>query len=323
MKIIDNYKKINKLVENCSNIFIVGHKDLDLDALGACLGIYNYTSNYKNDVYLIIDDKQMEAAVSKVIKELQDSVRFVDSTKALNLKNGDSLLFVVDTNKKYLLQDDSLSNVFENKIVIDHHEEGEGTITDAKLSIIDTEASSTCEMVTEFLKLNNYKIDSYLATVLLAGIILDTNNYVLKTDTNTFYYSYYLTTCGAVPSKVQYLLKQDLNKYIKRQKMITNTRILKNIAITKGNNDEIYRREELAKAADTLLLFNDIEASFVIARLDKDTIGISARSLGSINVGQILGMLNGGGDAHEAAAKVKNTTTNKLEKEVLNIIKFL
>ena len=323
MKIVESYKQINKLINSCSNIFVVGHKDLDLDALGACLAIYNYSISANKETYLIIDDKRSEEAVSKVIKDLKDTVNFVESEKALKIKNGDSLLIVIDTNKDYLLQNPVLAEAFGTKIVIDHHEQGEGTMGNEKVVVIDTEASSTCEMMTEFLKINKFTIDSYLATILLSGIILDTNNYVLKTDTNTFYYSYYLTTCGANPSKVQYLLKQDLKKYIKRQKMITNVKTIANMAVTKGNNDEVYRREELAKTADTLLLFNDIEASFVVARIDKNTVGISARSLGNINVGQLLGMLGGGGNAYEAAAKVINTTTNKLEKEIINIIKLL
>ena len=322
MKIIEQYKKINQLIEKASSIFVVGHKDLDLDALGGCLSMYSYVSTKKNEVYVIVDDVRTEKAVSKVIKEVSDTIKFIKEEHAITLKNQGSLLIILDTNKDYLLQNDNLNQAFDNKIVIDHHGEGEGTIHDSLL-IIDNEASSTCEMMTEFLKLNNFVIDSYLATILLSGIILDTNNYVLKTDSNTFYYSYYLTTCGAKPTKVQYLLKQDLKKYIKRQKMITNVKIINNIAITKGPQTEIFRREELAKTADTLLFFNKIEASFVVAKIDKDKVGVSARSMGKINVGQILGMLGGGGDVHEAAAKLSNTSVNKVENEILGIIKIL
>jgi c-di-AMP phosphodiesterase-like protein len=323
MKIVEQYQKINKCIDESSSVFIVGHADLDLDALGASLAMYSYVEGKNKETYFVLDDRRNEAAVSKVIKELRDEVRFINSNKALTIKNADSLLIVMDTNKEYLVPDSALLGNFDSIIVIDHHEQGEGTVNRAKLLIVDTEASSTCEMMTEFLKLNKFTIDSYLATILLSGIILDTNNYVLKTDTNTFYYSYFLTTCGAEPKKVQFLLKQDLNKYIKRQKMITNVKMVNKIAITKGNNNEIYRREEIAKAADTLLLFNNVEASFVIARLDKNTIGISGRSLGNLNVGQILGMLGGGGDANEAAAKIPNKTTNNVENDVLNIIKLL
>ena len=105
--------------------------------------------------------------------------------------------------------------------------------------------------------------------------------------------------------------------------MITNVKTINNVALTKAVNNEIYRREELAKAADTLLLFNDIEASFVIARIDKNTVGISARSLGNIDVGKVLNMFGGGGDIHEAAAKIENETTNQIEQKLTSIIKLL
>ena len=322
MKIVDKYKDINKMISDASSVFIIGHKDLDLDALGASIAMYYYIENIGKEVYLIFDDTKIEAAVDKAITELKETINFINGHNAKSIKNGDSLLIVVDTNKKYLLQTLEIDSFFDKKIVIDHHEEGDGTITDGEI-IVDTNASSTCEMITEFLKLNDFVIDSNLATLLLSGIVLDTNNYVLKTDSNTFYYSYYLTTCGASTSKVQYLLKQDLNKYIKRQKMITNVKMINNIAITKGVNKEIYRREELAKTADSLLLFNGIEASFVIAKIAHNTIGISARSMGNINVGQILSMFGGGGDIHEAAAKIENTTLKKIEDQLLNVIKLL
>ncbi len=318
----DRYKRVKEIIEKASSVFVVGHKDLDLDAVGSCLAIYNYVHSKNKDVYLIVDDRKMERAVSKVIKELSNTVNFINSARAINLKDKKSVLIVMDTNKCYLLQNPILNDNFFEKIVIDHHEMGEGSINDGEI-IVDTEASSTCEMMTDFLKTSDFTIDSYLATVLLAGIVLDTNNYVLKTDSNTFYYSYYLTTCGASPNKVQYLLKQDLNKYIKRQKMITNVKIINKIAVTRGLQGEVYRREELAKTADTLLLFNNIGSSFVVAKIDKNTVGISARSIENVNVGKILERFGGGGDAHEAAAKITDTTVNKVEKELINIIKLL
>lgn len=323
MKIIDNYEKINEFIDKCSNIYVTGHKSLDLDALGACIAMYNYALSKHKETYFILDDKSSEAAVSKVIKQLSNNVNFITSERAKKLKNGDSGLIILDTNKEYLLQNSSLAFIFDKKILIDHHGIGEGSIKDANLTVIDFETSSTCQMITEFLKANKFTIDSYLATILLAGIVLDTNNYVLKTNSDTFYYSYYLTTCGADMNKVQYILKQDLKKYIKRQKMITNVKIINKIAVTKAMENDIYRPEELAKAADTLLLFNDIVASFVVARVDKKTVGISARSLGDINVGQVLSLLYGGGDNHEAASKLMNTTVSKVEKELLNIINLL
>ena len=322
MKIIDRCKNINKLLNDTSMVFVVSHRDLDLDALGSCLAMYQYADNLGKTVYLILDDKKKEKSVARVFDELDESFRVISSARAKEIKNKDSLLIVLDTNKNYLLQTPNIDAEFDKKIVIDHHDIGNGTIEDGEI-IVDIDASSTCEMITMFLKLNKFTIDSNLATVLLSGIILDTNNYTLKTDSDTFFYSHYLTTCGANPNKVQYLLKQDLKKYIKRQKMITNVKLINNIAITKGVVKEIYRREELAKTADSLLLFDGIEASFVIAHIDKNTIGISARSMGKINVGQVLSMFDGGGDVNFAAAKINDVTISKVEQELLNIIRLL
>ena len=322
MKIIDRCESINKLLNDASIVFIVSHRDIDLDALGSCLAMCQYADNLGKTVYLILDDKKKEKSVARVLDELDENFRFITSTKMKEIKNKDSLLMVLDTNKNYLLQTPNIDSYFDKKIVIDHHDMGNGTIEDGEI-IIDGDASSTCEMITAFLKLNKFPIDSNLATVLLSGIILDTNNYTLKTDSDTFFYSHYLTTCGANPSKVQYLLKQDLKKYIKRQKMITNVKVINNIAITKGVVKEVYRREELAKTADSLLLFDGIEASFVIAHIDRGTIGISARSMGKINVGQVLSMFGGGGDINFAAAKIDGDTISKIEQELLRIIKLL
>jgi len=322
MKILDSLNKINKIITNSKQIFIVGHKFLDLDALGSAIGMYYYISNLNKEVYIIVDDNTKEKAVAKIINETSDIVRYITSSKALKLKHEDSVLMIVDTNKSYLLQNPILSDSFNTKIIIDHHQLTSDSIR-ANLMVVDTESSSTCEMVTEFLKENDFMIDSYLATILLSGIVLDTNNYVLKTNSNTFYYSYYLTICGALPQKVQYLLKQDLKKYIKRQKMITNVKIINHIALTKGASNDKYRREELAKTADTLLLFDNISASFVVAKLDKNSIGISARSMGDINVGQVLTMFDGGGNFSEAAAVITGSSINDVEKKLLSILKLL
>ena len=118
-------------------------------------------------------------------------------------------------------------------------------------------------------------------------------------------------------------MKQDLKKYLARQKVVTNVKQIKRIALSNGKANVVYRREDLAKIADTLLVFDKIEASFVIGKLDDKSIGISARSLGRINVGKVLETFNGGGDEFEAGASIKNTTIKKIEEELREIIKKL
>jgi c-di-AMP phosphodiesterase-like protein len=179
-------------------------------------------------------------------------------------------------------------------------------------------------MITSLIEYYDVEIDSYYATILLSGIVLDTNNYTLNTTSETYYASYYLSSLGASAKKVQYLLKQDIEEYTERQKLLSEIETIDGkIAFTKATPYTQYRREDLAKVADTLLFFNNIEASFVIGKIGKDTIGISARSLGNYNIGKILEKLGGGGDQCNGAAKFEKTTISKVEQELKKILKEL
>ena len=134
--------------------------------------------------------------------------------------------------------------------------------------------------------------------------------------------SYYLTSLGASAKKVQYLLKQDIEEYTERQKLMSGIETIDGkIAFTKATQNTIYRRDDLAKVADTLLFFNNIEASFVIGKIGKDKIGLSARSLGNYDILNILDKLGGGGDTFNGAAQFENTTINKVAQEVKKLIK--
>ena len=322
MELLDNKEKLDKYINNSSNIVIMGHRYLDLDALGASIGMYEYVKSKGKKPTIVINDRKFENGVKKVLDSFKHAFSINRSSKIKNTINNKSLLIIVDTNKSYLLQDPSLISCFEKVIVIDHHDTNDQTINDG-LVIVDRNASSTCEMITDLLDHDKIEIKKDVATILLSGIVLDTNNYVIKTTTDTYRTSYILSMCGADSQYVQYLLKQDLKKYLARQKVVTNVKQIKGIALSNGKANVLYRREDLAKIADTLLVFDKIEASFVIGKLDDKSIGISARSLGRINVGKVLEKFNGGGDEFEAGASIKNTNIKKIEEELREIIKTL
>lgn len=321
--LINNYsRKINKMIKSADEIYIMGHKYIDLDALGACLGMYYYTTRLKKDTYIIIDDDSLELSSKKVVEKVKISTNIIRSCQINDMICKSSLLILVDFNKKSLAQSPDIIDYFENIIIIDHHDTGCGSM-DGTLAVIDTNSSSTCEMVSDFLYMNKYPIKGDLPTYLLAGIVLDTNNFVVKSSANTFKIVHLLTEDGAYPKKVQYILKQDLGEYIERQKVITNVEVIGNIAFTKGIGRVIYKREDLAKIADTLLFFNKIEASFVMGSISKEEVGISARSMGNINVGKIMEQLNGGGNLQEAATIFSKDKRKEMEKKLLNIIELL
>ena len=322
MELLENKEKLDKYINNSSNVFIMGHRYLDLDALGASIGMYEYVKFKEKKPTIIINDRRLEKGVKKALDDCKSLYTIKRSSHIKNKIKSKSLLIVVDTNKDYLLQDSSLLDNFEKVVVIDHHDTNEQSINDG-LIIVDRKASSTCEMITDLLDKDKIDITQEVATIILSGIVLDTNNYVIKTTTDTYRTSYILSKQGADSSYVQFLLKQDLKKYLERQKVLTNVKQIKKVALTNGKSNVIYRREDLAKIADTLLVFDKIEASFVIGKLDDKSIGISARSLGRLNVGKILEIFNGGGDEFEAGASIKNSTIKKVEDDLKDILKEL
>lgn len=324
MGIIKERRILNKSIRDAKTIFLMAHKDLDLDALGSCIGMYMILSKRKKDVYIIIDDKTHELGVEKVLIELEGCLNIIkseDIDKYISSRKNKNLLIVLDTNKKELVQSQEMLKKIDKKIVIDHHDLGKTSIKDC-IMINDTEVSSTCEMIAELVEYYDVEIEPYYATVLLSGIVLDTNNFTLKTNPETFYAAYYLTSLGASAKKVQYLLKQDINEYTERQKLMSAIETINNkIAITKATPYTVYRREDLAKVADTLLFFNNIEASFVIGKIGKDTIGVSARSLGNYDINKILSKLGGGGSIYNGAAQLEDTTISKVEQQLKEAIK--
>ena len=324
MSIIKERRKINSAIRKAKNVFLMAHKDLDLDALGSQIGMYMLLKGKKKKCYIIIDDKTHELGVEKVLRELEGCLEIIKSEKLdeyLYPRKSKNLLIVLDTNKDKLVQNKEILNKFNNKLVIDHHEPGRSTIKDATL-IIDPKVSSTCEMITSLIEYYDVEIESYYATILLSGIVLDTNNYTLNTTAETYYSSYYLSSLGASAKKVQYLLKQDIEDYKERQKLLTDIEIIDGkIAFTKATSTVVYRKEDIARVADTLLFFNNIEASFVIGKIGKDTIGISARSLGNFDIVKILNKFGGGGDTYNGAAQIEKSTISKVEQELKKLLK--
>lgn len=324
MGIIKERRKLNKAIFHAKTVFLMAHKNLDLDALGSQIGMYMILKRKKKKCYIIIDDRTHEMGVEKVLRELEGCIEIIRSEEVeshLYPRQSKNLLIVLDTNKKDLIQNDKVLDHIKNRIIIDHHETGKTTIQNAEM-IIDNKTSSTCEMIANLIEYYDVELESYYATIILSGMVLDTNNFTLNTTAETYYTAYFLASLGASAKKVQYLLKQNIEDYAERQKLLASIETLQgNVAFTKATPYTQYRREDLAKVADTLLFFNNIEASFVIGKIGKDTIGLSARSLGNYDIHKILDKLGGGGDATSGAATFEDTTISKVEQEVKKLIK--
>lgn len=318
MNLTKKIKKLRSIIKKKRNIYIMSHINLDLDAIASSLGIYEITKKLRRNPIIIINDKEHEAGVKKIVSNIK-SYNIVNSKKINKIGNRD-LLILVDVNKRDITQDPGLCDKFKNIVVIDHHEKNNSSI-DTIFEIIDNNTSSTSEIITRFLYYYDIIIPKYVATCLLAGIVLDTNNFSVKTFSSTYFGAHFLMELGAENNEVQLLLKQDLEEYIVRQRVVADTEIInKKIALAIGSQRYKYKREEIAKIADTLLEFNNIELSFVIAKLEDGSIGISGRSIGKVSVGKILEHFSGGGDKYEAACKIFDKSLKEVEEELKDVI---
>ncbi len=313
-----NKNNFLKALNGIERVYIMGHIELDLDALGSAIGLVSILEQLGKKAAIIINDKKPELAVKSVLEKMGNKITFLKGSEVT--PHNKDLVIVVDTNKQSIVQDPELLTKIPNRMVIDHHSIGEDHL-EAKYIFIDSEASSTCQIIVDLLKELAITLPKEINTILLSGIVLDTNNFVVKTDEKTYYNAYLLTKAGANPTEVQYLLKQDIKNYSARQKVITNVKVYHGLAITTGDSNVRYRREDLAKIADTLLQFKGIEASFVIGLLDENTVGISARSMGNYSVQEIMEKMGGGGDHDAAATKIAGKSLKEAAKELFQIIK--
>ena len=323
MKLLEEIKEIKKSIKHSKKVFLMAHKNLDLDAIGSCLGMYYVLTKLNKECYIVIDDTNHEMGVQKILYEIEGNYNIITSNKISETqckRNKQNLLIILDTNRKDLLQNKEALDLFENVIVLDHHELGKSSVNKG-IVLTDTETSSACELVVQLASTYEIEFNSYIATLLLAGITLDTNSFALNTNEETFYTAYYLSAIGASTKKVQYLLKQDINSYIEQQKLLTNIEVVNKVAIANGTPHAIHRREDLAKIADILLFFNDIEVSFVIGKISKDTIGVSARSLGNINIEPYMEKLGGGGNKQNGAVIFENKNISEVVQEIKKVLK--
>ncbi|GAA0437152.1 cyclic-di-AMP phosphodiesterase GdpP [Lentibacillus halophilus] len=318
---------LKELVRESDNVIIMGHKAPDMDAFGAAIGILNIARANDVDGYIVFDSNDVDTGVHRLVDALKQDDDlwgyFIDPDESEALVTSRSLIVVVDTHKPGMVAHEKLLNKTDYKVVIDHHRRAEEFIENPTLVYMEPYASSTAELVTELLEYQPQKLKLKMleATALLSGIIVDTKSFTLRTGSRTFDAASYLRSKGADTVLVQRFMKEDLDLYIKRGKLIERAEIYSNsIAIAKGSPGEIYGGVLLAQTADTLLTMSGINASFVISERDDGRIGISARSLGDVNVQVIMEKMNGGGHLTNAATQIEDTTIDDAEALLKDIL---
>nr|WP_295972413.1 DHH family phosphoesterase [uncultured Bacillus sp.] len=318
---------LKELVMESDKVIIMGHKYPDMDAIGASIGILKITQLNKQKGYIVVDPHEIDKGVQRLMDEVKKNEalysRFITPEAALDLATDDTLLVIVDTHKPSMLIEERLLSKSGNVVVIDHHRRGEEFIQHPILVYMEPYASSTSELVTELLEYQpkTGKIEMLEATALLAGIVVDTKSFTLRTGARTFDAASYLRAHGADTVLVQRFLKEDVDTYIKRAKLIEKVRFYQGgIAIAKGEHGEYFDQVLIAQTADTLLAMDKVSASFVISYRSDNMIGISARSLGEINVQIVMELLGGGGHLTNAATQLTGVTIEEAEEMLIAAI---
>lgn len=309
---------LKELVKESDKVLIMGHKNPDMDSVGAAIGILKIAQANGKHGFIVLDPEDVNTGVNRLMDEIQQNNDlwswFITPEQAQEIVTKDTLCVVVDTHKPSLVAEERLLNHTEHVVVIDHHRRAEEFIEDPTLVYMEPYASSTAELVTELLEYQpkSLKLNMLESTALLAGIIVDTKSFTLRTGSRTFDAASYLRAKGADTVLVQKFMKEDIDIYIRRSKLIESAEIYRNgIAIATAEEGDVFGPVIIAQAADTLLTMSGIYASFVISERSDGRIGISARSLGEINVQVIMEKMNGGGHLTNAATQLSDMTIDE------------
>ncbi len=315
---------IAALIKENERIFIMGHRYPDLDAIGAAVGMYRCALNLKKDAYIILNDTH-----EKQVKELLDNLvedekyKFIHSSVLDGRVNKNDLLIIVDTHRQSLVEAPELVEQFSKKVIIDHHRRSADAIPNASLFYLEPYASSASELVTEILQYisETIYIEKKEADALLAGIVLDTKNFIFSTGTRTFDAAAFLRKEGADTLNIRNYFQDDYEESILRSEIISEARIINNdmaISVCKEKNQ--YIQKIIAQSADALINIKNIKTSFVIGNNLEGETFVSARSDGNINVQVILESIGGGGHLEVAGAQFSNTTLEEVEEKVMKAI---
>ncbi|MBD3949747.1 DHH family phosphoesterase [Tuanshanicoccus lijuaniae] len=322
------YQALTNQIKQASNILIAGHIYPDMDSIGSALGIYKIVTEQRKTAKIIVNEAQFNSDIQQLLSSPQISYNvkniFLNHDSVREYMTSKTLIILVDHHRPSLSEAKELLVKGYNTVIIDHHRRSEDFPVQTVLTYIEPYASSTGELVTEFFMNMRNTIESlnhFEATALLAGIIVDTNNFSHRTGSRTFDAASYLKGRGADTEQIQRILKEDLALVKKRNQLIEQTEIVFNeYAVSCGTEDQVIDNITAAQAADNMLNLKNVEASFVIYRRSPETIAISARSIGKINVQKIMETLGGGGHLSNAATQINNVTVEEAKNLLLTKI---
>lgn len=315
---------LSEHIKNSSNVLVMGHRFSDIDSVGASIGMYSAVKKgQKKECYVVINREQTlaSAVVESIAKSAKGSEIFISPQKACNIIDDNTLLIIVDTHSDSFIEDIEVYKRCKRIVIIDHHRMMVNHIKNALVFYHEPYASSASEMVTELVQyLGSNALNRLEAETLLAGIMLDTKNFVLKTGVRTFEAAAYLRRRGADTVEVKRMFSNSIDTYKSKYQLVSEAEIFNSFAIACADQSMQDIRLACAQAADELLEIQGVSASFVLFPSEGGVVNISARSLGDVNVQVIMEAMGGGGHQTMAGAQIEGTTIEHARQKLIEII---
>ncbi len=313
---------VQDFILNSENVYLMGHRFGDLDSVGSACGLAGAIREMGVPVNVVIDpEKNLSQQLIAMVKQEMGAELFLTPAQAVETITENTLLIIVDTHNKEILESLELYQAAKKVIVIDHHRKNINYVDNAVVFHHEPYASSACEMVTELLQYFKleHQIPSCCADCLLSGIMLDTKNFVMRTGVRTFEAAAYLRRLGADTVKVKCLFSDSIEIYQNRSKIVSSAEIQDCYAIAVAPEETPEIRLVAPQAADELLNISHVTCAFVIYRM-QNVVSISARSLGNVNVQVIMEQLGGGGHQTMAATQIKDVSTEQAKEQLLKVL---
>lgn len=309
------------LIKNADQVYVMGHKNSDLDSFGASLGIARIAIGYGKNTKVILDFESIEQKTKEVAKMVRSRAEYKDliisAIEAMEHETKDTLLIIVDNHKPSLAISRILLDRVKNKVVIDHHRRGEEFIEAPVLTYLEPAASSTVELIVEMSEYQNVDIDisDLDATIMYAGMLIDTNYFKQRVGVRTFQSAARLKDLQANVTMAYEFLEDSYKETLERLTIAQKAyQYNPYILIAVADEDHEYTRTILAKSSNAMLEVSGIKASFTIGKVAKNSIAISARSTKDINVQIIMENMGGGGHFSMAAAQFEDKTMEEVKQ---------
>ncbi len=313
---------LRELIDTSSNVFVMGHRFGDLDSVGAAIGLAAAIRKKDKPAHVVVNpEKNLAKQLISHIEKYDIPDLFIPPEKALENIYENTLLIIVDTHNPLFVESKELLEKCKQVVVIDHHRKMINYIDNAVIFHHEPYASSACEMVSELLQYfdEKAKISSYVAEALLAGIMLDTKNFVMRTGVRTFEAAAFLRRHGADTVTVKTLFSNTVETYRQKSQLITSAEIVCKCAIACSDMQTEEMRLAAPQAADELLGISGVDASFTLFDLN-GVINICARSLGSYNVQLIMEEMGGGGHQTMAGTQISDMSLFEAKGKLISII---